>query len=96
MYVNPLSAIIDLRSIMYHSFTDDLQLQMSAPPDNISELLHSMKSCISYVKAWATENILKLNDKKTELMLVTSKRTKHLHYVHNSITISNAQNPFSL
>ena len=67
---------------------------MSAPPDRISELLHSMQSCISDVKAWATANMLKLNDNNTELMLVTSKRTKHLHNLPTSITIGNAQIPF--
>ena len=67
---------------------------MSAPPDRISELLHSMQSCISDVKAWATANMLKLNDNKTELMLVISKRTKHLHSLPTSITIGNAQIPF--
>ena len=67
---------------------------MSAPPDRISELLHSFQSCISDVKAWATANMLKLNDNKTELMLVTSKRTKHLHSLPTSITIGNAQIPF--
>ena len=67
---------------------------MSAPPDRISELLHSMQSCISDVKAWATANMLKFNDSKTELMLVTSKRSKHLHNLPTSITIGNAQIPF--
>ena len=66
---------------------------MSAPPDRISELLHSMQSCISYVKAWATANMLKLNDNKTELMLVTSKGTMHLHNLPISNTIGNAQIP---
>ena len=94
MYIKPLSAIIDSHSITHHSFIDDLQLQMSAPPDRISELLHSMQSCMSDVKAWATANMLKLNDSKTELMLVTHKRTKHLHYLPTSITIGNAQFPF--
>ena len=72
MYTRPLSAIIDSHSSIHHSFTDDLQLQMSATPDIISELIHSMQSCICDVIAWATANILKLNDNKTELMLVTS------------------------
>ena len=81
-------------TIIHHSFADDLQLQMSAPPDRISELLHSMQSCISDVKAWATANMLILNDNKTELMLVTSNRTKHLHILPTSITISNAQISF--
>ena len=33
MYIKPLSDIIDSHSITHHSFADDLQLQMSAPPD---------------------------------------------------------------
>ena len=57
IHVKPLSAIIDSHSIIHHSFADDLQLQMSAPPDRISELLHSMQSCISDIKAWATANM---------------------------------------
>ena len=94
IHIKPLSAIIDSHSIIHHSFSNDLQLQMSAPTDRISELNHSMQSCICDVKAWATANMLKLNYNKTELMLVTSKRTKHLHSVPTSITIGNAQIPF--
>ena len=93
MYIKPLSAIIDSHSIIHHSFADDLQLQMSAPPERISELLHSMQSCMSDVKAWATAHMFKLNDNKTELMIVTSKRTKHLHNLHTSITIGNVKFP---
>ena len=92
--IKPLSAIIDSRSIIHHSFAADLQLQMSAPPDRISELLYSIQSCISDVNAWATANMLKLNDNKTELMLCTYKRTKHIHNLPTSITIGNAQIPF--
>ena len=94
MYIKPLSAIIDSHSIIHHSFADDKQLQMSAHPDKISELLLSMLSCVRDVKAWVTANMLKLNDNKTELMLVTSKRTKHLHDLPTSITIGNAHIPF--
>ena len=53
-----------------------------------------MQSFICDVKAWATANMLKFNDNKTELMLVTTKRTKHLHSLPTSITIGNAQIPF--
>ena len=51
MYIKPLSAIIDSHSIIHHSFADDIQLQTFAPPDGISELLHSTQSCMSDVKA---------------------------------------------
>ena len=89
-----MSAIIDSNSIIHHSFADDLQLQMSAHPVKISELLQSMQSCMRDVKTWATANMLKLNNSKTELMPVTSKRSKHLHNLPTSITIGNAQIPF--
>ena len=65
MYIKPFSDIIDSHSIIHHSFADELQLHMSAPPNKIYELLHSMQSCISEVIAWATANMLKLNDNKT-------------------------------
>ena len=66
---------------------------MSAPPDEISELLRSIQPCIGDVKAWATANMLILNDNKTKLMLITSNRTKHLHTLPTSITIGHAQIP---
>ena len=98
LYFSPcmLSLCLPLltHTIIHHSFADDLQLQMSAPPDRISELLHSMQSCISDVKALATAKMLTLNDNNTEFMLVTSKRTKHLHRLPTSITIGNAQITF--
>ena len=94
MYIKPLSAIMDSHSFIHYSFADDLQLQMSGPSDKISELLSSMQSCISDVKAWATANMLRLNDNNTEIMLVTSKRTTHLHSLPTSITIDNAQISF--
>ena len=53
-----------------------------------------MQSCMSDVKAWATVNMLKLNDNKKELMLITSKRIKHLHNLPTSMTIGNSQIPF--
>ena len=87
MYIQPLSAIIDSLFIMHHTFANDLQLHMSM-------LLLSIQSCIGDVKAWATANLLKLIDNKTELMLVTSRRTKHFHNLPTSITIGNVQIPF--
>ena len=69
----PLSTIIYCQTITHNSFADDLQLQMSAPPDGISELLHSVQSCIGDVNAWATANMLILNDNKTEFIHVASK-----------------------
>ena len=94
MHIKPFPAIIDSHSIIHHSLADDLQPQMSAPPDKISELLLSMQSCMSDVNDLATVNMLKLNDNKTELILVASIRTKILHTLPTSITIGNSQIAF--
>ena len=67
---------------------------MYAPPDKLSELFHSMQSCIGDVKAWAIASMLKLNDNKTDLMLVSPRRNNHLHILPTSISIGNAQIPF--
>ena len=59
MYYRLLSAIIDSHSITHHSSTDDIQLQMPAPPDSISMLLQSMQTGTSDVNVLATANIPK-------------------------------------
>ena len=79
-----------IHTSMHNSFADILQLQLSAPPDKISELLHFVQSCISDVKAWATANMPILDDNKIESLLVTCKETKHPHNLPTSITIGNA------
>ena len=99
MYSKTLSAIIDSQSTTHHSFADDLQLQMSVlmsrcTPDKISELLSYMQSCLSDVNAWATAKMLNLNDIKTDLILVTSNSTRHLHNLPTPITIGNARISF--
>ena len=91
MYIKPLSAIIDSHSIIHHSFADDKQLLMSAPSAKISELLHSIQSCKSDVKAWAIANMPRLNEDIAELMPVTSNRAMHIHDLPTSRTVSNAQ-----
>ena len=86
--------------LLTHTLSYSIHLLMSCNyrclllSKKISELLHTMKSCISDVTALATANMLKLNENKTELMLVTSKRTKRLHSLTTSITIGNANIPF--
>ena len=96
MYNKPMFAIIDSHSIIHHLFADELQSQMSAPQiEYLSYFSYfSIQSCICGVKTWATANMLKLNENKTELMFVTTKRPKHLHKLSTSISMGNAQIPF--
>ena len=94
MQIKSLAQGENILMLGFEPSTFCIQNQHSNHYTNCSQLLHSIQSCISDVKAWASENLPKLKDNKTELMLVTSKRTKYLHNLPTSITIGNAQIPF--
>ena len=94
MYIVPLHAIIDSHSIIHHSFADVLQLQLSAPPDEIFELPHFIQSCINMSKLGQLRTCLDLMTTRQKIMLVSSNRAKHLRSLPTSITISNTQFPF--
>ena len=65
----PLAALSLKNSVLH-----DSQLQRSAPPPQIPDLLLSMRKCVDDVKYRMTVNKLKLNDDKTEAMIVSSGR----------------------
>ena len=58
---------------MYHFYADDSQLYLSIKPSNINDLVFSLEKCISEVKDWMNTNKLKLNDEKTEVVLINPK-----------------------
>ena len=47
------------------------QLQKSAPLSEIDNLIQEIHACAADIKAWMTENQLKLNDDKTEALLLS-------------------------
>ena len=63
--LSPLSAVIERHSILHHSYADDSQLQSSATPDRLPDLIDSMRLCIDDIKDWMTDNKLKRNEGKT-------------------------------
>ena len=74
LYTASLSTVIEKHSVLLHSYADDSQLQKYTPPHQIPDLFLSMQKCIDDIKFWMTLNKLKLNDDKTEAMIVSSGR----------------------
>ena len=95
LYTTPLSAVIERHSILHHSYADDSQLQNSATPDRLPDLIDSMRLCIDDIKDWMTDNKLKLNDDKTEVMIISSSRMSTALSIPESFDIGNASVPFS-
>ena len=94
LYTTPLSAVIERHSILHHSYADS-QLQNSATPDRLTDLIDSMRLCIDDIKDWMTDNKLKLNDDKTEVMIISSSRMSTALSIPDYFDIGNASVPFS-
>ena len=77
IYVRKLFDIIRLHLPFAHAFADDTQLYMSfKPSDTLSEFeaVAALENCIHDVRAWMKEDMLWLNDRKTEFLLIGSRQ----------------------
>ena len=88
MYTKPASDIIPRHGLSHHSYADDTQLHMTMDHSNKDwrDGLAHIELCVSEIREWMNQNMLKLNDDKTELIVFTSKYKQDL-YNDLSITI---------
>ena len=74
IYVLPVGNIIRSYGLKFHMYADDVQLYIHFDPkdnDSINFALGRLSSCIDALKIWMKENMLKLNDDKTEFFVAT-------------------------
>ena len=71
MYTSPLSDIASQYSMGHHFYADDAQLYISFKSGS-SEEVTLLEKCITDFKMWMRQNMLKLNDDKTEFLLIGS------------------------
>ena len=88
MYTKPVSDIIQRHGLSHHSYADDTQLYMTMDHSNNNwrDGLARIQLCVSEIREWMNQNMLKLNDDKTELIVFTSRYKQDL-YNDLSITI---------
>jgi len=79
-YILPLQAIIEQHGIGRHGYADDTQLYCSLTI-NDEEMLQQerrrMERCIDDVRQWMYQNKLKINETKTEVLVVARKVDTH-------------------
>ena len=88
MYTKPVSDIIQRHGLSHHSDADDTHIYMTMDHSNNNwqHGLARIQLCVSEIWEWMNQNILTLNDDKTELIVFTSKYKQDL-YNDLSITI---------
>ena len=95
LYTAPLSHVIDSHSVLLHCFAGDTQLQKSAPPQQVDELIQSMQQCVHDIKSWTTQGKLKLKDNKTEALIISAPRISNSILLPDSLTFGNSTVRFS-
>jgi len=75
-YLSELGHIIRHYGMSFHTYADDTQIYISFKPDDSSLAIQKLEACISCIKTWMIENKLKLNDDKSEFMLISSPHNK--------------------
>ena len=76
LYTSPIADIIKFHKLQYHLYADDTQLYISFRTDcsyNLSLAKRRVECCVNDIDCWMVNNGLKLNQDKTELVLISSK-----------------------
>ena len=77
MYASKLFDIIKGYLPQTHAYADDTQLYLSFKPDTTSsqsDAVYAMERCISAIRCWMIKDKLKVNDSKTEFMLIGTRQ----------------------
>ncbi|KXJ10383.1 putative RNA-directed DNA polymerase from transposon BS [Exaiptasia diaphana] len=76
IYVSPLFDIVSNHLPKVHCYADDTQLYLVFQPNSSTaqdSAIISMEACIKDIRKWMTMDSLKINDDKTEVILIGTK-----------------------
>ena len=76
MYTAPLAKLLQKAGVMYHSYADDTQIYLAFEPGcTVSEasVRSKLESTLSIINEWMSQNMLKLNQDKTEVLVIATK-----------------------
>ena len=73
IYMGPLGDLIRRHGLEAHFYADDSQLYICFEPAQTSDALSRLESCLEEIRKWMALNFLKLNDDKTEFLLISSR-----------------------
>ena len=79
MYRLPLGDIIKRHGMQFQIYAEDCQLYTTFGASDINQTALNMEILIDDIRSWWSDNMLKLNDSKTEMMVISSKFRPSVH-----------------
>ena len=79
--ISPLGHLCRKHGLLFHSYADNQQLYICfkpAIPLAMEECIIKIHACIKEIRSWMKINLLKLNDSKTEFLLIGTKHQVNL------------------
>ena len=76
-YMSELGDIIRKHNINFHIYTDDTQVHLAFTHNDPAMTLQRLESCTADIKMWMVYHKLKLNDDKSELIVISSPHNKN-------------------
>ena len=95
MCVTPLGNLTKRFDIFYHMYADDTQLYRSASSCQFPENVEKIQQAVESVKVWMTNNKLKLNCDKTELIKIATRPKLKSLPQGSTVMFSGTNIPFS-
>ena len=80
-YSAPIGVIARKHELCVHLYADDTQLYITfspTDPADIETAITKIEGCITDVKGWMLANFLKLNDDKTEILVLSKKNLEQV------------------
>ena len=73
IYTTPLAAMLRHQDIYFHLYADDTHLFLefnASDTISVHEVITKLEGCVASVRGWMQASMLKLNEEKTELLII--------------------------
>ena len=89
VYTSSLAKLLDSFAVNYHFYADDTSLYVSFEPSDIDANIDAMERCIDAVKTWMSAKQLKMNDSKSEFIVIATKSLFRQIPVSSALKVGN-------